>query len=112
MAENQKPINCVYLVGAYHMAPCGYYKIGISSQYKSRINQIQSCSPFAILTISVVEHSNPYELEQKILDVFSSFRIRGEWFCMYGSNIKEESEEFEKAVAAFMKENCDGRVIK
>ena len=110
--QSNKNKNCVYLIGAFHMVQCGYYKVGISNQYKNRINQIQSCSPFAILEISVVEHSKPYELEQMILSEFSSFRIRGEWFCMRGKLIKEESEAFEKAVKNFMESHCDGMVIK
>ena len=107
--NNQK---YVYFVSAFHMVQCGYFKVGITSNYKTRLQQIQSGSPFKIIAISIVTHSNPIYLEQAVLEEFKTYRIRGEWFCVYGDNIKDQSIEFEKQVKAYMEENADGNIIK
>ena len=110
----------VYFISAYHMVPCGYFKVGITNtkSYKPRLNQIQSNSPFAITAITVVKHSSPIELEQLVLDRFKRYRIRGEWFCItpmhihgYDKKIVKASRIFERKVASFIKRHCDGEVI-
>jgi len=104
----------VYLISAYHMNPCGYFKVGVTccDSYKPRLQQIQSCSPFYIMPISIVTDSEPYELERKILDKFKSGRIRGEWFSMPECDgFNEKCRKFERVVSKFMKRHCDGEVV-
>lgn len=114
----EKAEGFVYLVGAYHMSPCGFFKIGVTQQesFRGRIKQIQSSSPFNILPIKVVKHTDCYWLESEILERFKEYRIRGEWFSVashycfgsrYNSNIVSASTDFQKNVSDFMVNQCD-----
>jgi hypothetical protein len=110
----------VYFISAYHMLPCGYFKVGITrcESHKTRIRQIQSNSPFYIVTSCVVEDDNPEELEQAILHEFRRYRIRGEWFAViphyhheYDKDTVIASRKFELDVIGYMKKNCSGDVV-
>lgn len=111
----------VYFVSAYHMVPCGYFKVGITrkTSFKPRIHQIQCNSPFCVVTCCVVRHSDPEGLESLILDRFKRYRIRGEWFALtpmhihgFDENVVRASRIFEKKVSRVMKRCCDMGVVE
>jgi len=113
--------NYVYLATTDHYSFAGYFKVGITSDYQSRRSQIQSNSPFHIMMYCVVTHSNPYELEQLILEKYKRYRIRGEWLTVQpkycadkpnGFRVHKLSERFADAVSKFMMTHCDGDVIE
>lgn len=101
----------VYFVAGDHYAYTGYFKVGVTGDFKSRKQQIQSHSPFHILTVCVVEHSEPEVLEAAVLREFTHEHIRGEWFMVRSHETHQASCIFADAVKNFMFENCDGEVI-
>jgi len=104
----------VYLLSAYHMKPCGYLKIGITQDFKARKAQIQSSSPFYIITECVVESDDPYLLEQNILSKFKQHRIRGEWFSVYShigdDDVVKKTYLLIKKIKKYMIKNSVGRI--
>lgn len=63
------------------------YKIGVSSNPKRRIYDIDSNSPFGIETISLNWFKNVYELEECIHDSFKENYKRKEWFEIHSEDI-------------------------
>jgi hypothetical protein len=104
----------VYLLSAYHMIPCGYLKIGITQNFKNRASQIQSSSPFYIITECVVESEDPFSLEQDILSEFKQYRIRGEWFSVYSrigdDDVVKKSYLLTKKIKKYMVKNSIRRI--
>ena len=107
----------VYFVSAYHMNPCGYFKVGVTclDSYKPRICQLQSASPMHLMVVCIVTDSNPYRLENLFLEEFRRYRIRGEWLSVSENpkqGLYELSHEIETAGRSFLCSSCDGEIIK
>lgn len=104
---------CVYFISGDRFEPTGFYKVGISGGYKSRISAIRHNSPFNIITVLMVLHSDPRELEKLVMHEFAEHSFKGEWFKVGdGSrNLQRECKIFEATVKKFIIDNCDGEII-
>ena len=80
-----KNANYCYFLQSYHdkRRPAGYFKVGVSSDWKKRIATINCHTPFPILRpVFVVKSWNARELEKNILSEFKldGLGASGEWF--------------------------------
>jgi len=66
-------------------------KIGYADDPKSRIQSIQTSSPYKLEVLLIIDGS--YEVERDLHKSFQEFRITGEWF------------EFAEGLVSFIKEN-------
>ena len=56
------------------------YKIGVSSNVKRRVNDIDAHSPFGVKLINYFFFKNVYEMEEMIHDNLKDTNLRKEWF--------------------------------
>ena len=56
------------------------FKIGVSSNPKRRITDIDASSPFGTSIISIDFFKNVYEMEECVHDNLMEFHLRKEWF--------------------------------
>jgi hypothetical protein len=59
--------------------PEGPIKIGIAVSVQSRLDSIQSASPYPISVIGIIPHGG-IKLERELHRQFKDARLRGEWF--------------------------------
>lgn len=57
-----------------------FYKIGMSSNFNSRVNAHQGSSPFDICVACAYYVGNMRSEERELHTMFSDKRVRGEWF--------------------------------
>ena len=76
------------------------YKIGVTSNIKRRLYDIDSNSPFGVTLVSYYYFKNVYETEEMIHDNLKSNNLRKEWFNLDNEylkiltdQVKELSEE-------------------
>ena len=62
------------------------YKIGRASSPSARLKTIQACSPIEVTLLHTIHSANSIELEKKIHQIFSKFRLHGEWFEIPADN--------------------------
>ena len=94
--ENWEPINTVnldnpcylYLMKDYNT---GYYKIGISNSPEYREKTLQSEKPTIemICNKKYVSRRIAHSIEQALHKTFADKRVRGEWFDLDSSDVKE-----------------------
>lgn len=59
-----------------------YHKIGIASDVRSRMAQLQTGNPIALVLESCYEFDNPQPVEQSLHQRFDSKNQNGEWFLL------------------------------
>src|SRR3990167_10029607 len=64
----------------YYVQVADYIKIGCTADWKKRINNIRTSSPFEVKVL-LVEINHP-RFERRLHKKFSQYRHRGEWFCV------------------------------
>ena len=69
-------IEGIYLI---QMGDDGPVKIGISTNIKSRLNELQTGCPKKLKLIKILPFKT-YEEEEELQQKFKKYRIRGEWF--------------------------------
>ena len=60
----------------------GHYKIGKTSNVKSRIKTLQVCSPYKLDLYCYFKTSEMSEVEEKMHEIFHEKRANGEWFSI------------------------------
>ena len=56
-----------------------FLKIGIAKNVTTRLSGLQTGSPFKLAIVGLIEHDNPYSLEQFLLNKFEANNVSGEW---------------------------------
>jgi len=64
------------------------YKIGVSSNFKKRYNQLASKMPYKLLIVHKINSNNMYHLEKELHNRFKNKKIKGEWFNLEEKDIK------------------------
>lgn len=59
-----------------------FVKIGKSSNFKSRLSNIQSGCPHDLQLWQCIRTPKPSEIESHLHVMFEAKRARGEWFCL------------------------------
>jgi len=76
MKDSIRYIDCVYIVECN-----GLYKIGRTSHLDSRLNAIQTATPFPVqLVYAIPCPMKDREIEHALHVIFADHRVRGEWF--------------------------------
>lgn len=88
----------VYLIGTsiFH-----WYKIGKSKTPEIRIGDLGILLPFKIKVYGVWKADNHTMLESTLHDIYSKYRINGEWFEFKNSTIKEIFEKLPESSCIF-----------
>lgn len=69
----------VYFIGSIEF---GYVKIGMTSEIKQRLKQVQILCPFDVEILKIVDGGR--HIEDKYHKQFSNLNTRGEWFKIEG----------------------------
>lgn len=67
----------------------GLFKIGISSQVKTRIQQLKSSSPVECELLAVLETQDAGVTEKLLHNKYSLLCVRGEWFALTKKDLFE-----------------------
>lgn len=59
-----------------------YIKIGMTTNLKQRIRNLQSGCPFKLSLWATIRTENPIGIERYLIAKFSDFNVRGEWFSL------------------------------
>lgn len=84
--KNKRPDGYIYIL---KLKGFDLYKIGVSSNPKRRIYDIDSHSPFGVDKICLEYFKNVYELEECIHDSFKLNHKRKEWFEIHKDDISD-----------------------
>lgn len=68
--------------GVYVVESQGRYKIGMSTNVRSRISSLQTSNPYPITIVRVFWADNPEQLERQLHARFARRRLVGEWFAL------------------------------
>lgn len=82
--SKMRPDGFVYIL---KMKGFNIYKIGVSSNPKRRIIDIDSANPFGVDLMFQEFFKNVYEMEECIHDSFSKNLLRKEWFKIHPDDI-------------------------
>lgn len=83
--ENTKKVSD----GIYIMKCNEFYKIGMSSDIKKRLNSIQSSNPYPVSLEFNKKTSNSLSIEKQLHEIYKHKNIRGEWFKLVDNDIKD-----------------------
>lgn len=72
----------VYVIYLKDTAGECFYKIGMSASFSARFDAHQCASPFPICVACAYFVGNMRAEERALHNIFSSARVRGEWFCL------------------------------
>lgn len=86
LANKNTEIGYVYLL---RIVGTDIYKIGVSTNPKRRVSDIASYLPYDLELLAMNQINKPYQLEQGLIDLYQSKRIKNEWFCLSIENAKE-----------------------
>jgi hypothetical protein len=75
------------------------YKIGISTNPRGRLANLQTSNPDTLRLIHTWQVKEPYKTERLLHDMFAASRLQGEWFAL--------SHEQEAELVIFMKQYKD-----
>lgn len=100
-------------VGASHLYVIGgdglpYVKIGTSTDPQRRIRQLQTGLPFTLSVLWSCEMDQ--YLERDLHEVFSDFRVRGEWFDL--TSFGDPVEAVQRAVQTARLKDLDVRPVE
>ncbi len=76
----------IYLLSSSSYGENGFFKVGVTCNYKNRLSQINNNTPFPISLVLVTEHKTPLLIEHMVLEKFKSYRLKGEWFYVKSSH--------------------------
>ncbi len=68
--------------GIYLMQIDNWTKIGVATNYKARLSQMNVSSPYRIYGIAFHLVDNPLDVESRLHNKFDDKRGRGEWFTL------------------------------
>ena len=72
-----------------------FYKIGVASEPRGRIKELQTGNPHKINLVASCRVENAYGAERCIHSVLSSFNISGEWFRLINDDVAVIKEVFQ-----------------
>lgn len=91
MSKEVNPLSDIWqpepLQSVYVMECAGFYKIGFSKNPKSRRSTIQTHNPLDVKLIASIKVHAYKDLEKELHALFSSKRLRGEWFELSYSDL-------------------------
>lgn len=70
------------MMNLYVVRSNGYYKIGITENFKDRLGQLQTSSPLKIEPVELYEFEDARLVERVLHQRFASQRTSGEWFSL------------------------------
>lgn len=73
---------CVYVLHAGDR-----YKIGMTSNLRKRIGQLQTGTPHPIEIVTIIPAARPAELEAELHARYAAKRVHGEWFALDGDDV-------------------------
>jgi hypothetical protein len=86
--KTKRPRTKASVAGGVYLLHCnGLYKIGLGSDVKKRIKQLQTGTPFEITHIHTVPTATPDVLEAELHARFAHKRVRGEWFALDAGDV-------------------------
>jgi hypothetical protein len=91
--SKQRPDGYLYIL---KLKGFDIYKIGVSSNPRRRINDIDSANPFGVELISINHFKNVYEMEECVHDNLRDCELRKEWFKVCPETIKGFSEHLKE----------------
>ncbi len=100
---------CREMVYVLEASNFDYIKIGRTVAPKQRVRNLQSGCPFRIHTWLAVYTPDASELESRLHDELSEYRLRGEWFSAPGSVLDGLVTLFAKANRIARKQPNNGR---
>ena len=71
------PNGCLYII---HLEGTDYYKIGVSQNPERRIRDLQSATPFNIISLYCEYYRGVYEIEECIHELIKENYVKSEWF--------------------------------
>ena len=77
-----------------------YYKIGIASNFESRLNSLQCGNPYELEVICAFRVKNAQKLEKELHNGLKHFNHKREWFKLESSfveELKEFIEDYDKS---------------
>ena len=67
--------------GFIYLVHCeGFYKIGIATNLRKRVSNIQTSNPFKVTLVAYTKTENVFADELELHELFKDKRVRGEWF--------------------------------
>lgn len=81
--KRRKKIEYVYVITHKKFKFKKYYKIGKATDYKKRIKQLQTSSPYSYKVVKIFETTKPFALENLFHKRFEKRKKQGEWFSFY-----------------------------
>lgn len=73
---------CVYFIGCNE-----YTKIGYTNDIKRRMREIQTCNPYNIKLLYIINNVHNVSIEKHAHLHFKQYHIRGEWYKISDSQI-------------------------
>lgn len=58
----------------------GFVKIGVATNVQARVAGMQTGNPFQLRLLTSFQSDIPFEEEEAIHELLSSYHVRGEWF--------------------------------
>jgi hypothetical protein len=68
----------------------GYVKIGVSSEVRRRLSQLQTGSPTDLELMGWLKSRDDYGLESRLHREYGAYKIRGEWFSIDQDDVLEQ----------------------
>lgn len=87
-----KETGFVYIVYFEDSSGKKFYKIGIATNPKTRMNDLQTANPFELNVLFCFYCSDNLKLEKQLHLKFSHLNIKNEWFCLNYKSIKQIKE--------------------
>lgn len=72
------------------------YKIGIASDVKKRVYELQTGCPYPVEILGQWDHGEAFRLEQQLHSMFASKRLAGEWFALTEQDVETIRDFFRR----------------
>jgi hypothetical protein len=82
------PIDLDDRPGVYVLSGFGYYKIGYSTDVRSRVANMNTATPIDLVPIFAFWTDTPQALERELHQQFAKQRVRREWFQLGQSDLE------------------------
>jgi len=85
----------LYMVLANSPYKMNLVKIGVSSNVKKRMSQIQTNCPYKLSLIAEAKTNDAFGHERALHDQYKKYRLEGEWFLLPGITVFGLSCDFD-----------------
>lgn len=95
--KKDKPGFC-YIITDDNFLMTNHYKIGMTTDLKNRLSQLQTSTPYIISKVIILECDNPQDIEQELHERYAEKRIRGEWYQLSKKDLEEIRADYSQWV--------------